>query len=373
MDFALTENHRMLRDSAASFVNKETSLDALLVPGATVQQAPLVENWRKMCALGWSGLAVPEELGGVGLDCVDLTMIVTELGRALIPNTLAGQTFGIWALLAAADKGQQERLLPELAEGSARIALVPPIDSNAVSAANDRLDGSHPFVIDAADVDWLVITALNDKREWVMYLVDAHAEGVSLSLQPWRDITRQVCRVELRDVCGEPLQADVRAVWPVLHAHISLWLAAENVGGMKQVLDSTVEYAKERRAFGRPIGAYQAIKHPLAEMFGHVESAATANLYAAWALSEGDERALLAASMAKAYSSDWYTDATHRSIQIFGAIGFTWEMKNHLYYKRARGNAGMFGDVQHHRDNVINLATGRSWSTPFELDPRNVA
>ena len=143
---------------------------------------------------------------------------------------------------------------------------------------------------------------------------------------------------------------------------------------MRHVLDSTVAYANERVAFGRPIGAYQAIKHPLAEMLGQLESSGTAVLYAAWALASGDERASLAASMAKAYSSDAYVAAAHRSIQTFGAIGFTWEMQNHLYFKRARCNELLFGDARSHREHVVNLATGRDWSRPFELRPaRDVA
>ena len=134
---------------------------------------------------------------------------------------------------------------------------------------------------------------------------------------------------------------------------------------MRRVLDDTVHYANQRIAFGKPIGSYQAIKHPLAEMLGKVESAATAVLYAGWALDVVDERASLAASMAKAYSSDAYVEATHRSIQIFGAIGFTWEMHNHLYFKRARANAVLFGDARSHRDHVVNVATGRTWSSVF--------
>ena len=117
----------------------------------------------------------------------------------------------------------------------------------------------------------------------------------------------------------------------------------------------TVDYAKDRKAFGRAIGSYQAIKHSLADMLGLAECSNAATLYAAWALSENDARASEAAAIAKAYSSDAYVSATHRSVQIHGAIGFTWEMVNHLYFKRARANAELFGSARAHRARVLDM------------------
>jgi alkylation response protein AidB-like acyl-CoA dehydrogenase len=124
---------------------------------------------------------------------------------------------------------------------------------------------------------------------------------------------------------------------------------------LQYTLASTVDYAKERVAFGKPIGAFQAIKHTLAEMFGWTEAANAAVLYAAWTLAEQSEQASTAAAMAKAYCTEAYVTATHQNIQIFGAIGFTWEMKNHLYFKRARANAEMFGSAATHRARIIEL------------------
>jgi acyl-CoA dehydrogenase len=117
----------------------------------------------------------------------------------------------------------------------------------------------------------------------------------------------------------------------------------------------TTDYAKERVAFGKPIGSYQAIKHSLADMLGQAECANVATLYAAWALSQEHPRASLAAAMAKAFACDAYVAAAHRSIQIFGAIGFTWEMVNHLYYKRARANAELFGSARTQRARVMEM------------------
>ena len=132
-------------------------------------------------------------------------------------------------------------------------------------------------------------------------------------------------------------------------------LATESAAGAQRVMEMTVDYAKERTAFGKPIGSYQAIKHSLADMLGQVECCNAATLYAAWALSENDARGSLAAAMAKAYTSDAYMAVSQRSIQIFGAIGFTWEMVNHLYFKRARANAELFGSARTQRARVIDM------------------
>lgn len=368
MNFALSDDQVLLRDAAQSFVDKEGDLRKLLVPGATARDAPYEANWRKLCELGWPGLIVPEKLGGSGLDCVELSVIVTELGRSLLPSPFAGHTFGTWALLLAGSPDQREALLPGAAAGSERLALIPPMDGNEIVCRDGRLTGTHPFVVDALNASRLIVAAREPGGEWAFYAVTVSSPEVDVTCQPWKDITRQVCRVTLNGAEAARLPGDFGWCWPALRDRVCLFLAAENAGGIRSVLDAAVGYSNERIAFGRPIGAYQAIKHPLAEMLADQESAATAVLYAAWALETGDERASLAASMAKAFSSDAYLEATHRNIQIFGAIGFTWEMPNHLYYKRARGNARLFGDSRAHRSHVINEATGRLWCTPLACD-----
>ena len=148
---------------------------------------------------------------------------------------------------------------------------------------------------------------------------------------------------------------DDAVLWPWLRDRILFALATESAAGAQRVLEMTTDYAKERVAFGKPIGGYQAIKHSLADMLGKAECSNVAALYAAWSLSQEHPRASLAAAMAKAFACDAYVAAAHRSIQIFGAIGFTWEMVNHLYYKRARANAELFGSPRSHRARVIDM------------------
>ena len=161
--------------------------------------------------------------------------------------------------------------------------------------------------------------------------------------------------MRLTDAAAQSLAMGDRELWPWLRDRILFALATESAAGLQRVLEMTTDYARERVAFGKPIGSYQAIKHSLADMLGQAECASVATLYAAWALSQEHPRASLAAAMAKAFTGDAYVAAAHRSIQIFGAIGFTWEMVSHLYYKRARANAELFGSARAQRARVMEM------------------
>jgi acyl-CoA dehydrogenase len=368
MDFALSEDNLVLQQSARTFLEKEISLARVLVPGATVDDADYAGNWTKIAAMGWQGLVIEEAFGGLGLSCIDLAMILGEMGRTLAPSPFLGTLFGAWALQKGGTQEQKERILPQVADGAAKLALAV-AESNGTTDSPGReavarkqagthhlITGVRSFVIDAAVADWLVVAAVDEASgRRAFFLVDAKQEAVQADLLPWRDVTRQVCDVRFKNAVAEPLAVDDATLWPWLRDRILFALAAENAAGVQRVLEMTVDYAKERMAFGRPIGANQAIKHALADMLGLAECSTTAMLYAAWALSEDDGRASLAAAMAKAYSSDAYVSATHRSVQIFGAIGFTWEMKNHLYFKRARANAELFGNARAHRSRVMDM------------------
>ncbi|ABE36669.1 hypothetical protein DR64_7656 [Paraburkholderia xenovorans LB400] len=372
MNFSLTDDLLMLRESANAFLGKEVDLAPLLTPGATVAQAGYDRLWSSVTELGWPGMIVPETYGGLGMSMLDLSMIVSECGRFLAPLPLFGTLAGTWAIEVFGSDTQKERWLPEVATGGLKLALALPELDNVCELSGGgmhisetpegcRLTGTCSFVVDAAAADRIVVVAgrAGQRRCW---LVDSTAAGVDIEMLDWRDITRQVCRVHLRGADAEPLASVDRREgdpWPWIRDRLLLVLAAESAGGLHAVMDDTVAYAKERVAFGRPIGAYQAIKHSLADMLAQAECASTAVLYAAWALSEGDEAGPLAVAMAQSYASDAYRDAAFRSIQVFGAIGFTWEMRNHLYFKRARANAELLGSPPQHRERIVRILEER--------------
>lgn len=365
MNFTLSEDHVALRDSAAVFLDKETSPASLLVPGATVAQAGYDVLWPKVVEMGWPAIVIPENYGGLGLGNLDLAMIVGEMGRTLAACPLFGTLAGSFAIESAGSEAQKAAYLSEVAAGSLKLALavadtdgsVDGPGSDAVATADGagwQLSGAKAFVVDALSADKIVVAAgLDGRRRF--FVVDADAAGLSIDLLEWRDVTRQVCDVRFENVAAELLAGETLDAWPEVKDRLYVVLAAESAAGAAQALADAVAYAKERMAFGKPIGAFQAIKHQLADIAGACECATAAVEYAAWALDEKDARASLAAAMAQSYASEAYKDATHRNIQLHGAIGFTWEMKNHLYFKRARANAEFLGSPSQQREQIIQF------------------
>ncbi len=365
MNFSLSDEHILLRDSAHDFLRREVDLAPLLTPGASSLQAGYEAMWTRIAALGWPGMIVPQDYGGLGMSVIDLSLIVKECGRFLAPSPLFGTLAGTWAIVAAGTAPQQAHYLGPVAVGQCKLALAvaaqdgdcqTPHGNVKVMTSSEglRLSGTCHYVVDATTADRIVVAALHEARRR-FFVIDRRAPGVEVTLLDWRDITRQVCTVGLSDVPAHLLSGDGHDVWPWIRDRLYLVLAAESAGGLQAVLDDTAAYARERVAFGKPIGAYQAIKHALADLLALTECTSTAVLYAAWALSDDPHAAPLAAAMAQAYASEAYRDATHRSIQVFGAIGFTWEMKNHLYFKRARGNAQLLGSPAHQREQIVRM------------------
>jgi alkylation response protein AidB-like acyl-CoA dehydrogenase len=371
MNFSLSEDHIVLRDAASDFLRGQVDLAPLLVPGADAHQAPYDTLWAQLCELGWPAMIVPPEYGGLGMSEIDVSIVLRECGRTLAPTPLLGTLAGTWALIAAGSPEQQALWLPQIAESGLRMALATAPESGDAGAADaavtatpnadgmHRLSGSSYYVMDAPGARLLVVAAMLDgvKR---LFIVQADQDGLTTEWLAWRDITRQVAHVHCKDVKGALMPGEWDTIWPGLRNRLHMALASESAGGLQAVLDDTTAYVKERVAFGRPIGAYQSIKHGLADMLAQTECTATAVLYAAWAQSQDERTATLAAAMAQAYASEAYRDATHRSIQMFGAIGFTWEMKNHLYFKRARANAAWLGSPAEQRELIA-----RALETPF--------
>ncbi len=330
MDFTLSDDHKALRDSAFAFLDKEVDLAPLLKPGATVADADYDGLWKKIVDMGWPGMVVPEAYGGLGLDYVDLIMVVGEMGRTLAPAPLFGTLAGVWTVLAAGSEAQKTELLGGVVGGRLSLALAIAdadgryeapgggVKAEAVDGGH-RLTGGKSFVVDAASADKIIVAALLDGARRY-FVVDRAAPGVGVELVAWRDITRQVATVRLDQVPAELLSGSDEDAWPFVRDRLYLVLAAESAAGAQAALDQAVEYAKQRLAFGRPIGVFQAIKHQLAEIAGQGECAkvAAANTPPG-ALSEGDPRASLAVpAMAQSYNSDAHRDATHRNIQVFG-------------------------------------------------------
>lgn len=365
MDFTLSENHLALRDSARAFLSKEVRLEPYLKPQANEKPVERDGLWKEMQNLGWAGIAIPEAYGGLGMDYIDLVMVVGETGRFLAPSGLFGTLAGAWAIERCGSEEQKLALLPQVAAGELSLALAvadPNGDVNGQShgatavAANGgwTLNGQKSFVVEAGGADKIVVMADVEGTSG-FFIIDANAAGLTVERLDWRDITRHVSCITFDNVSAERLPQADAASWSWIRDRLYLVLAAESAAGAEQALDDAVAYAKERVAFGRPIGAYQSIKHDLAEVAGGNECATAGVQYAAWALGENTPDASKAAAIAQSYASEQYCISTFRNIQVFGAIGFTWEMKNHLYYKRARTNAELLGTPRDQREQIVQI------------------
>ena len=214
-----------------------------------------------------------------------------------------------------------------------------------LAASNGKLTGEKYFVSDAAVADFILVVAGNG-----VFIVNSKAPGLKISPMTAMDLTRKLYVVEFHNTPAEEIgaTANLERAFDVATAA----LAAEMVGGMQRTLDITVEYAKTRKQFGKPIGTFQAVQHQCADMYLETESSRSAVYYAGWALEENSPYASTAVSIAKMYASDAARTVGNRGIQIHGGMGFTWENDVHLYYRRAKGSETAFGDATFHRERI---------------------
>ena len=333
--------------------------------------------WTKVAEQGWLGLVYPEAYGGMGLGFVDLTVLMEEMGRAVMPGPFFSTVLlGGLVLLEAGSDAQKKEWLAPIAAGERRLALAwmepsavlgPGGVTLAATAAGGRytLSGTKLFVQDAHTADAIVVAArtgggASAEDGISLFLLPRDAAGLTVSLLPTMDQTRKLCEVTLANVTvgKDALVGAAGAGWAPLERVLgkaTVMLCAEMCGGAQKVLDMTVEYAKIRQAFGRPIGSYQGVKHRAAARLGDVETSTASTYYAAGAIDESSPEAPLAVSMAKAYVSDAYRRVAAAGIQLHGGIGFTWEHDLHLYFKRAKGSEFTFGDATWHRERVAQL------------------
>jgi alkylation response protein AidB-like acyl-CoA dehydrogenase len=363
VNFAFSEEQEELRRSVRRFLDdKSPSSEVRRLMETTEGYDP--EVWAQMASqLGLQGLAVPEEYGGMGYGYVELIVVLEEMGRALLcAPFFSTVALAANALLSAGDDAACRDLLPGLASGETIATLALTEDSGrwdeegvALSATPSSggwsLDGHKSFVIDGATANLLLVAARTPSGV-SLFAVEGSAPGLTRTPLATMDQTRKQARLEFSGVPGR-LIGEEGGAWSGLVKTLDLAavaLAAEQVGGAQRCLDMSVEYAKVRVQFGRPIGSFQAIKHKCADMLLEVESAKSAAYYGGWVASEDSDELPVVASLAKSYCSEAYFHAAAENIQIHGGIGFTWEHDAHLYFKRAKSSELLLGDPAYHRE-----------------------
>ncbi len=355
MEFGLSESQEFLKDSARKFFAGECPSAEMrrLMETDTAYDATL---WSKITEQGYTGIIFPEGYGGAGLGKVELMLLMEEAGRALLPGPFFSTVVLAGSVLeAAGNHALKEKYLAAICRGEVR-ATVAFVEASAswnpqdvqLSATNGKLTGEKFFVSDAAIADFIVVVARNG-----VFVVDSKARGLRISPMSGMDLTRKLYGVEFSNTPAEQIgsSTDLSRAFDIATAA----LAAELVGGMQRTLDITVEYAKTRKQFGKPIGMFQAVQHQCADMYLETESSRSAVYYAGWALEENSPDAATAVSIAKMYASDAARTVGNRGIQIHGGMGFTWENDLHLYYRRAKASETAFGDATFHREHIARL------------------
>ena len=363
MDFAFTAEQELLRRTARDLLAERASMEhvrRMIADGGGLGDA----DWRRMAELGWQGLVIPEEHGGSGLGMLELAIVLEEMGRAVLPGQFIPTVLAGLAIRDGGDAAQRARWLPRIADGGARatIALLEESgrwDPAAIRATLVRagdgfvLNGTKRFVPDAERADCLVCAARYEDGVLAFALVERGVPGKTIPPLASVDPTRRNADVAFdgAPVATEQIvPGDGDAALARLLDRGRIALAADMCGGAERVLDLTVEYAKVRQQFGRPIGSFQAIQHRCADMSVEVEKAKAATCYAAWADDTGAADAAFAAASAKAIAGDAYRFVTTYAVQVHGGIGFTWEHDLHFFYKRARSGDATFGNAAWSRE-----------------------
>jgi acyl-CoA dehydrogenase len=372
MNFVLTEAQAMIRDAAQGFLVDHSG-------SAAVRAAMAGETgfdpqvWRRIAGeLGWCGIPLPEEYGGLGLGPVELVLVLEQMGRRLLcAPYFSSVCLAATLLLHTGSAAARKRLLPDIIAGSLRATAPLPSSAEgfgaAATAVNARregerwiLQGRYERVPDGATADCLLVLArVQGERLPALFAVPAGTEGLRVvPLQGW-DATRRFAEVELAAVS---VKADQRIDDPAGMAEglrratalARLAIAAEQLGGAQQCLDLTLAYTATRRQFGRVIASFQAVKHRCAEMMVRIEAVRSA-VYGAAALfaSENEiDGTELECAVARALAADSFFFCAQEAIQLHGGVGVTWECDPQLYFKRAQASSHWLGGADALREQI---------------------
>jgi len=365
MNFDFSEEQYLLRDQAKRFLgDRSTSaaVRAVLEDDAVSFDEGL---WRGMAELGWIGTAIPEEYGGAGLSGEDLCVIAEELGRSLAPTPFSSSVYmAAEALLMTGSEDQKQEYLPALAMGerigcmavAEGIGLADPASAKTHVRAG-LIEGMKVPVADGDVADFAIVLANTASgSDPSLFLVDLDGDEVSRKPVEMIDPTRSHAEITFAGAAAKPLGEPGQG-WMITRAvfdRAAILMAFEQVGGAQACLDMAAEYARNRFAFGRAIGSYQAIKHKLADIYVDTELARANAYYGAWALAVDAPDLPTAAAAARVAASEAYNLAARENIQTHGGMGFTWEFDCHLYYRRAKLLSLALGGERLWKDRLVS-------------------
>ncbi|MCH8050955.1 MAG: acyl-CoA/acyl-ACP dehydrogenase [Chloroflexi bacterium] len=373
MDLGLDEQQEMLKNFARDFLEKECP-ESLVREMEEDEQGYSPDLWKKMAEQGWMGLIIPEDQGGAAMTICELVVLLEEFGRALVPGPfISTVVLGAVPIMEAGTDEQKAQYLPKIAAGETimTMALTEPsakwtADGVTLEAKKDGsdyvLNGTKLFVPDAHVTDYMVVVARTGGKGEdgiTLFIVDSKSDGIkfeqlkTIAADKQSEVIFDNVKVPAANVLGSEGKG-----WEIVEkvSRVATVAACAYLVGLSQMdFDTTLNYAKERVQFGRPIGSFQAIQHKLADAVIDVDGSRFITYKAAWSLAEGEDDADLMISMAKAWASDASRRVVAHGQQIHGGIGFTKEYKIQLYFRRQKWMELMWGDADYHREKVAQM------------------
>ncbi len=363
MNFDFSEDEKLVRDQTARLLADQcdTKVVREVLEGRAVYAKGV---WQGLCEMGLTGTAIPEAYGGVDAGYLALCLVAQALGSKVAPTPFSSSVYlATEALLLFGTEVQKQSLLPKLASGAVIGTLATTEDRTELDAQNikcavegGKLSGVKFAVADGGIADCAVVLAKGDAGPG-LYLVDLKATGVSRTNLETVDPTRNTARIEFSNVSAELLGPDSgQGVVQLarIHDRAAVLFAFEQLGGAQAALDMAVAYARERFAFGRPIGSFQGLKHMMADMYVALKLAESNCYYAAWALATDAAELPLAAATARVSATQAYQLCSRDNIQVHGGMGFTWEFDCHLYYRRSNYLALELGGLNVWENKLVN-------------------
>lgn len=358
MNFDFSDDQKSLQDETHRFLRDRCDLSVARLVLDDQQQAYSESVWREMVELGWTGITIPEQYGGIGLGYLELCVMAEEMGRFLAPVPFSSTLYQFCeALLNGASKTLKQEILPQVAAGKLIGTMAfaegigfPDPDRIGVRFKAGKLYGDKWPVADAMIAGAAVVLAVNEDNDPCLCFLDLDQEAVHRRQLESVDPSRSQGGLEFFGAEAENLTAfeggSGKSGWQlfqrVLNAAAVLF-AFEQIGGADACLAAATEFSRERHAFGRPIGSFQAIKHKLVDVYVANQLARSNAYYGAWALATDAEELPLAASVARVSATQAYEYAASENIQVHGGMGFTWEADCHLYLRRSRTLALLIG------------------------------
>lgn len=370
MNFDFSEDQKFLRDEARKFLAAQCTSAHVRAVLDDDTKTHNQEVWQKIVEMGWLGAAIPEEFGGLGLGMLELCVIAEELGRVLAPVPFGSSAyFFAEALKLAGTEEQKAELLPKIVDGSVVGCIATTEGPGALSAASlqtafkdGKLSGKKVPVTDG-DIATHAVVLAKEGSATGLYIVALEQDGVSRSSIKTLEPTRSHASIDFDGASATRLgqeSGNGMALLDQVMDRAAVLIAFEQLGGASRCLEMATEYAKERQAFGRPIGGYQAIKHKLADMYVKNEVARSNAYYGAWALSTDAAELPEAAAAARVAASEAFWFASKENIQTHGGMGFTWEVDCHLFYRRAKLLAVQAGSPAVWKEKLVSALETRN-------------